>query len=70
MGTVAKTQQLMPWLYVRSNSNDPRIEENRGVIHKIGVTGNDVKGRIVSAKVDPTLLLADVNRCDLRALQR
>jgi hypothetical protein len=48
-------------IYVlRSNSKDPRIEDNRGVIHKIGVTGNDVKGRIVSAKVDPTFLLAEV----------
>jgi hypothetical protein len=48
-------------IYVlRSNSKDPRIEDNRGVIHKIGVTGNDVEGRIVSAKVDPTFLLADV----------
>jgi hypothetical protein len=48
-------------IYVlRSNSKDPRIEDNRSVIHKIGVTGNDVEGRIASAKVDPTFLLADV----------
>ena len=48
-------------IYVlRSNSKDPRIVENREVIHKIGVTGNDVEARIASAKVDPTFLLADV----------
>jgi len=48
-------------IYVlRSNSKDPRIVENRDVIHKIGVTGNDVEARIASAKVDPTFLLADV----------
>lgn len=48
-------------IYVlRSNSNDPRILEHREVIHKIGVTGNDVKARISQAKVDPTFLLADV----------
>ncbi|MGY4467323.1 hypothetical protein ACVWWK_003005 [Bradyrhizobium sp. LB9.1b] len=48
-------------IYVlRSNSKDPRIRHNRNVIHKIGVTGNDVEGRVVSAKVDPTFLLADV----------
>ena len=48
-------------IYVqRSNSTDPRTEDNRDVIHKIGVTGNYVKGRTVSAKVDPTFPLADV----------
>jgi hypothetical protein len=30
------------------------------VIHKIGVTGGDVKGRVVNAKKDPTYLLAEV----------
>ena len=48
-------------IYVlRSNSKDPRIVEHRNVIHKIGVTGNDVDARIAAAKVDPTFLLADV----------
>lgn len=48
-------------IYVlRSKSNDPRIAEHRDVIHKIGVTSNDVEARIASAKVDPTFLLADV----------
>jgi hypothetical protein len=48
-------------IYVlRSNSRDSRIAEHREVIHKIGVTGNDVEARIASAKIDPTFLLADV----------
>lgn len=48
-------------IYVlRSNSKDPRIASNREVIHKIGVTGNDVEARIASARVDPTFLLTDV----------
>ncbi len=45
---------------LRSKSKDPRIADHREVIHKIGVTGNDVEARIASAKVDPTFLLADV----------
>ena len=48
-------------IYVpRSNTKDPRIADHRDVIHKIGITGNDVEIRISSAKVDPTFLLADV----------
>lgn len=48
-------------IYVlRSNSKDPRIVEHRDVIHKIGVTANDVVARIAAAKTDPTFLLADV----------
>lgn len=34
--------------------------EHRTVLHKIGVTGGDVKSRIANAKKDPTYLLADV----------
>jgi hypothetical protein len=49
------------YIYVlRSQSDDPFIAKNRSVIHKIGVTGGDVKKRIVNAKKDPTYLLADV----------
>lgn len=49
------------YIYVlRSLSDDPFIAENRTVIHKIGVTGGDVKKRIANAKKDPTYLLADV----------
>lgn len=48
-------------IYVlRSQSDHPFIAKNRSVIHKIGVTGSDVKSRIANAKKDPTYLLADV----------
>lgn len=48
-------------IYVlRSQSEHPFIAANREVIHKIGVTGGDVKARIATAKKDPTYLLADV----------
>ena len=36
------------------------IKERRDVIHKIGVTGGDVKKRIANAKHEATYLLADV----------
>ncbi|MDX2097013.1 MAG: GIY-YIG nuclease family protein, partial [Leptolyngbyaceae cyanobacterium bins.59] len=49
------------YIYVlRSQSDDPFIVANRSVVHKIGVTGGDVKKRIANAKKDPTYLLADV----------
>jgi T5orf172 domain len=49
------------YIYVlRSKSDHPFIAENRSVIHKIGVTGGDVKSRIANVKKDPTYLLADV----------
>jgi hypothetical protein len=49
------------YIYVlRSRSDHPFVAKNRSVIHKIGVTGGDVKSRIVNAKKDPTYLLADV----------
>jgi hypothetical protein len=49
------------YIYVlRSLSDDPFIAKNRTVIHKIGVTGGDVKKRIAHAKKDPTYLLAEV----------
>lgn len=49
------------YIYIlRSLSDDPFITENRAVIHKIGVTGGDVKKRVANAKKDPTYLLADV----------
>lgn len=48
-------------IYVlRSLSENEFIAENRTVIHKIGVTGGDVKTRVANAKKDPTFLLADV----------
>ena len=48
-------------IYVlRSKSEHPFVAEHRTLIHKIGVTGGDVKSRIANAKKDPTYLLADV----------
>ena len=48
-------------IYVlRSKSDHPVIQNNRDIIHKIGVTGGSVKTRIASAKLDPTYLMADV----------
>jgi len=48
-------------IYVlRSKSDNPIITKNRDVIHKIGVTGNNVERRIANAKIDPTFLMADV----------
>ncbi len=49
------------YIYVlRSKSEHPFVAKNRSVIHKIGVTGGDVKSRVANAKKDPTYLLADV----------
>jgi hypothetical protein len=48
-------------IYVlRSKSSDPLVVANRDVLHKIGVTGGDVKQRVANAKLDPTFLMADV----------
>lgn len=47
-------------IYVaRSLSDDSFIQENRDVLHKIGVTGGDPSKRIAGAKRDPTFLLAE-----------
>ena len=49
------------FIYIlRSKSDHPFITENRSVIHKIGVTGGEVKKRVANAKMDPTYLMADV----------
>ncbi len=48
-------------IYVlRSKSENAFVAANRTVIHKIGVTGGDVKSRIGNAKKEPTYLLAEV----------
>jgi hypothetical protein len=50
------------YIYVlRSKSENPFVAQNRSVIHKIGVTGGDVKSRVANAKKDPTYLFADVD---------
>ncbi|MBR0837828.1 GIY-YIG nuclease family protein [Bradyrhizobium manausense] len=45
---------------LRSKSDHPTVAAHRNVLHKIGVTGGDVKQRIANAKLDPTFLMADV----------
>ena len=48
-------------IYVlRSQSEHPFVKENRNIVHKIGVTGGELKKRLANAKNDPTYLLADV----------
>lgn len=48
-------------IYVlRSKSEHPFVAQNRAVLHKIGVTGGEVKARTANAKKDPTYLLAEV----------
>ena len=59
--TAAEDDLPTGYIYVlRSQSDDPYIAKHRSVIHKIGVTGGDVKKRIANAKKDPTYLLAEV----------
>lgn len=49
------------YIYVlRSKSENAFVAQNRTVIHKIGVTGGDVRSRVANAKKDPTYLLAEV----------
>ena len=45
---------------LRSKSDHPTVATHRNVLHKIGVTGGDVKQRIANAKLDPTFLMAEV----------
>lgn len=53
--------QQSGYIYVlRSRSEHPYVSQNRMILHKIGVTGGDVKARIANAKKDATYLLADV----------
>ncbi|KEO53314.1 GIY-YIG nuclease family protein [Thioclava indica] len=61
-------------IYVaRSRSEDPAIKAQRMILHKIGVTGQDVGRRISDARNDPTFLLAPVDivaTYDLKNLSR
>ncbi|HEY9040061.1 MAG TPA: GIY-YIG nuclease family protein [Roseovarius sp.] len=45
---------------LQSLSDHPIIAENRNLIHKIGVTGGDVKRRIANAEKEATFLMAPV----------
>lgn len=48
-------------IYVlRSKSDHPWIKENHEFVHKIGVTGGDVKKRLCNPKVSSTYLMADI----------
>ncbi|PZO51980.1 MAG: hypothetical protein DCF15_14295 [Phormidesmis priestleyi] len=61
-GTEADDDLPTGYIYIlRSQSEHPFIAEHRSLIHKIGVTGGDVKSRIANAKKDSTYLLADVD---------
>ena len=49
------------FIYVlRSQSSHPFIAEHRELIHKIGVTGQQIEARIASAALSSTFLFADV----------
>lgn len=57
----------------RSLSEEPEIKEVRQILHKVGVTSQDVDRRIADAKNDPTFLLAPVEivaTYDLKNLER
>ncbi len=48
-------------IYVaRSLSEDPAIKDQKNILHKIGVTSQDVRRRVADARNDPTFLLAPV----------
>jgi len=46
---------------LRSKSDHPVVAQHRDLLHKVGVTGGDVKKRVANAKLDPTFLMADVD---------
>lgn len=53
--------ELSGTIYVaKSLSQDPQIASQREILHKIGVTSQDVRRRIADARNDPTFLLAPV----------
>lgn len=57
----ADALELTGTIYVaRSKSDRPEIREVRNILHKIGVTSQDVRRRVADARNDATFLLADV----------
>lgn len=57
----ADNLELSGTIYVaRSLSEDPAIADQRMILHKIGVTSQNVRRRIADARNDPTFLLAPV----------
>lgn len=48
-------------IYVlRSRSEHPYVAQHRNILHKIGITGGDIKARLTGARKDPTFLMAEV----------
>ena len=48
-------------IYVlRSKSDHPFVAAHRDVVHNIGVTGGGLAARIANARLDPTVLMAEV----------
>lgn len=62
--------ELSGTIYVaRSRSENPEIVGQRMILHKIGVTSQDVARRVADAKNDPTFLLAPVEIVATYSLQ-
>ncbi|NIY95768.1 MAG: GIY-YIG nuclease family protein [Oceanospirillaceae bacterium] len=62
--------ELSGTIYVaRSRSENPEIKGQRMILHKIGVTSQDVARRVADAKNDPTFLLAPVEIVATYSLQ-
>lgn len=60
-GEVEDSDQASGTIYIlRSQSDHPMVAANRDLVHKIGVTSNDVKQRIKGARLQTTYLMADV----------
>ncbi len=60
-GLTTQDDQASGTIYVlRSKSDHPLVTANRELVHKIGVTDQDVKKRIAGARLQPTFLMADV----------
>ncbi|MBR2123949.1 MAG: GIY-YIG nuclease family protein [Acetobacter sp.] len=58
---VKEGDQATGTLYVlRSLSDHPYIQQHRDLIHKIGITGNDVQKRLANAPKEATFLCAEV----------
>ena len=58
---VTEGDQASGTIYVlRSKSDHPIVAANRELVHKVGVTDQDVKKRIAGARLQPTFLMADV----------
>ena len=60
-GAAEEGDVLSGTVYVlRSKSDHPFVQEHRELIHKVGVTGRNIKARIANAANQATYLLADV----------